>query len=261
MRFFSGKRIGQSGNELVLSVFFSFFLHTALIVLALVLYTAVTPKVHIPPFYEVKLVGQPVEIAPAPPAAAQQPPAPKAEPAPVRAKPQPKVTKVPKPVKAAPKKGDMPELSRQKPKPTQKEEAKPATTEVAKTAPKEPISAPNVPSAEPAVPGAKTEGVGKVSPVSGGSTQLSSYADIIRYSIGRNWNPPPVGKGMKAKVVFKVLRSGRVFGDVTIEEKSGNDYFDMAAKRAILSSSPFPPMPEEFYKQYAEFSVSLQEKE
>jgi TonB family protein len=267
MRSYAATKIGQSDYELVLSVFFSFFLHAAIVVLALILYSASTPKVYIPPFYEVKLVGQPAEIAPAP-AAAPAPPLTKAEPARTEKKPQPKVKiAAPKPVIKQLKQSAMPELAPQKKKtarndeakPATTEEAKPATTEQAKPAPKETASVASVPTAASVTAGNKTEGVA-VSTASGDSKQLSSYAEIIKFSIGRNWNPPPGGKGMKAKVMFKVLRSGRVFGDVNIEEKSGNDYFDMAAKRAILSSSPFPPMPEEFYKQYAEFSVSLEEK-
>ena len=72
-----------------------------------------------------------------------------------------------------------------------------------------------------------------------------------------NWNPPQGVKGVKAKVTFRVIRSGRVFGDATIVQSSGNTYFDLAARRAILSSSPFPPMPDDFYKEYAEFTVDL----
>ncbi len=116
MRFFPGQRIGQSGNELVLSVFFSFFLHAALIVLALIFYTAMAPKVYLPPFYEVKLVGQPAESAPAP-APASAPPLAKPEPAP----PQPKVKiAAPKPASKPLNKSAMPELAAQKTKPSQK---------------------------------------------------------------------------------------------------------------------------------------------
>jgi outer membrane biosynthesis protein TonB len=58
-----------------------------------------------------------------------------------------------------------------------------------------------------------------------------------------------------------VIRSGRVFGDATIVLSSGNTYFDLAARRAILSSSPFPPVPDDFYKEYAEFTVDLAPEE
>jgi TonB family protein len=65
---------------------------------------------------------------------------------------------------------------------------------------------------------------------------------------------------MKVKVLFRILRSGRV-GDTKLEQSSGNFYFDQAAMRAILLSSPFPPLPEGFYKDDEVFSVDLMEKE
>jgi colicin import membrane protein len=274
MRFFLEQKIGQSGNELVLSVFLSFFLHAALVIIALILYTTVSPKVYVPPVYDVKLVGQPAMIAPAsapPSAPTSAPPVAKPAPAPVEKKPEPKPkTAAIKPEIKTLKKGDMPELSLKKTKPARDEVMKPARTEHvkpaaperARPAPKETATTPNA-SSEGAAPSAGTTAgiaVNAVNSASGDSRQLSSYADIIRNSIERNWSPPPGAKGMKAKVSFKVLRTGRLFGDVNIEESSGNTYFDMAAKRAILASSPFPSMPEEFYKQYAEFSVDVQEK-
>jgi len=269
MRSYAAKKIGQSDYELVLSAFFSFFLHAAIIVIALILYSVSAPKVYIPPFYDVKLVGPPAEVAPAPIAVSAPPVTKKAEPAPAEKKPLSKVRiAAPKPVIKALNKGVMPELAPQKKKTVKNEEAKtaseqvkPATAQQAKPAPKEPTSAPNVSPAAPAASDAKTAGVGPVSPASGNSKQLASYSQIIHDNIERNWVYPPGVKGLKVKVKFRVLRSGRVFGDVNIEEPSGNAYFDIAAKRAILSSSPFPPMPEEFYKQYEEFSVHLAEKE
>lgn len=86
------------------------------------------------------------------------------------------------------------------------------------------------------------------------------YLAIIRDKIERNWNPPPASKGAKARVMFKIYRSGQVAG-ADLAQSSGNFYFDQAAMRAILSSSPFPPLPEGFYKEYFEFSVDLMENE
>jgi TonB family protein len=267
MRLFWEQKMGQSSHELVLSVFLSFFLHAAVVVLALIFTTLVTPKVHVPTIYDVKLVGRPAEVAQAP-ASAQPSAPPRVEPAPVKAKPQPqpKIARVaPKPVVRPLNKGDMPELSAKKSKPERHEPAQPAKTEQARrvapeqASPRGPATASTAPAAAPAGTGIKADGVGQVTPTSGDSPQMASYSQIIRDSIGRNWNP--TAKGMEAKVLFKVLRTGRVYGDVNIEVSSGNAYFDMAAKRAILSSSPFPPLPDDFYKQYAEFTVVLQEKD
>ncbi len=241
MRMHAGKKIGQSGQELVLAVFFSFFLHGSLIALALfIYYMAFTPKIKVPPFYQVKLVGLPAASQPVPAQEAPKPaqPAPKAESKPRQ---QPAKKAAPKTATAA-----MPEFSPRKPKP-EKPAALPAEQE----------PAPSSPSAPGAKTGGKSEGVA----VSAGSEDFKfpPYLAIIRDKIERHWNPPPgTVQGAKAKIQFTVLRSGRV-GEVKLQDSSGNFYFDQAAERAILLSSPFPPMPEEFYKDFAVFSVDMQE--
>ena len=93
-----------------------------------------------------------------------------------------------------------------------------------------------------------------------GEFRFPPYLLIVRDKVERNWNPPPGAKGVKVKVAFRVLRSGRV-GEAKLQESSGNFYFDQAAMRAILASSPFPPLPEGFFKEYETFSVDLMEKE
>ena len=253
MKLLSGQRIGQSGYELALAVFFSFFLHAAVIAGALFLYIAAGPKAFIPPHYEVQLVGLPAELSPAPMegGAPVSPPLPKEEAKPSKAKARLKAKKAaPRSAKAAAKKNALPEFSQQKPKQAQPEQQKQETASTEQAA-ASPASA-----AEKT--GAKAEGVAVSS-----STQdfkFPPYLAIIRDKIEQNWNPPPGIKGTKATVLFRVLRSGRV-GDAELQESSGNFYFDQAAVRAILLSSPFPPMPDAFYKEYAEFSVDLMEKE
>ncbi len=240
MRMRAGMRIGQSGNELVLAVFFSFFLHAALVAMALFLYMALTPKVKIPPFYQVKLVSLPAQPQTAPAEETAQP-AQKAE----QKVQQPKKTAL-KPVKTAPPKTAMPEFAPQKPKHEKSEKA-----------PEEEETVPSAPPA-PAKPGGKSEGVA----VSAGSEDFKfpPYLLRVRDKIESNWNPPPVAKGARAKVAFTILRSGRV-GEVKLQDSSGNFYFDQAAIRAILSSSPFPQMPDDFYRDSAAFTVDLQEQQ
>ena len=134
MRFFLEQKIGQSSHELVLSVFLSFFLHAALVIIALILYTTVSPKVYVPPVYDVKLVGQPAMTAPAS-ASPSAPPIAKPAPAPVEKKPEPKPKAAEvKPAVKTLKKGDMPELSLKKTKPSRDEDTKPAKREQVKPA-------------------------------------------------------------------------------------------------------------------------------
>jgi len=98
--------------------------------------------------------------------------------------------------------------------------------------------------------------------VTSGSSEFRfpPYVAIVRDKVERNWNPPPGAKGVKAKVQFRIVRSGRV-ADAKLLEPSGNFYFDQAAMRAILSSSPFPPLPEGFFRDAETFAVDLMERE
>ena len=244
MKLLSGKRIGQSGYELVLAVFFSFFLHAAVVAAALLLYMTVTPKVYVPPFYEVKLVGAPAEIAPLP-QATQSPPSmeapPKTEapapPKPTAKKALPKLKKgPPKATKALSKKGAMPELN-QKPKAAVEQE--------------KPAEAPGE-----TTPGPKSEGVAVQTPQQ--DFKFPWYLGLVREKIGQNWRPPPDAQDAKARVIFKINRSGWV-GEVNLDEEHsvGTYGFKAAAIRAIRSSNPFPPLPEDFAKQTLEFSVDL----
>ena len=239
MRLLAGTMIGQSRGELAAAVSFSLIIHVIVISTGLFLSLYARPRVYIPPSYQVKLVDLPADapIVPpsmsAPPAAA--PPAPKQKhPAPpkvARAKP------APAPRTAAAPKQAMPELAAAKPK-------------------KEPVAAEAQPQTE--APPKKQEAVS----VSSGSQefQFPPYVAIVRAKVERNWNPPPGARGAKVKVVFRVLRSGRV-GEARLTESSGNFYFDQAAMRAILASSPFPALPEAFFKDSEVFSVDLMEKE
>jgi TonB family protein len=247
MKLLSGKRIGQSGYELALAVFFSFFIHAAIIAAALFLYMAAAPKKYVPPFYNVKLVGLPAETAPqtpVPQAAPLLPPAPKDE---KKTEPKKAEKAAPKAARITAKQGAMPEFSQQKQKLAKQE------TEASQQATSKPI-----PSAAPVKTNVKTEGVNE--PISSEDFKFPEYLATIRLRIEQNWNPPPGIRGTKAKVQFRVLRSGRV-ADAKLQESSGNFYFDQAAVRAILLSTPFPEMPDGFYKDHEDFSVDLIGKE
>jgi TonB family protein len=219
MKLLTGKRVGQSGQELVVSVLFSFLLHLIILFGALFLYVRATPKVDVPPFYEVMLVGQPAgapEILPPVPSAPPE---------------QKQATK-----KGASAKGGMPGLKKQKAVPEYVAEDEAAGSENSST---------------------KQEAVAVTTPQ---DFKFPPYLAIIRVKIGRNWNPPPGAKGIRAKVQFTILRSGRVV-EPDIVESSGNFYFDQAALRAIQSSSPFPQLPEEFFQEQVMLSADLMEKE
>ena len=249
MSAFSERKTGQSGSKLALAVFFSFLLHILVFAASLILLSAVTPRISIPPSYQVKLVGLPSELTQEPrsaasPAAPQQEEKHKKET--VTAKKE--ISRRSKPVS---KKGAMPELvQKQKkvvPEPAQPEEP-----------PAKPAVAPVIPERGAAKPGGAAEGVAVGSTSS--EFKFPPYVAIVRERIEQNWNPPPSSKNVKAKVLFRILRSG-VLDDAKLAGSSGNFYFDQAAMRAIRQSNPFPPLPEGFFKDYEEFSVDLMERE
>jgi len=229
MRTVTGKRVGQSGPELYAAALFSFVLHILVFTAAFVLFGLSTPRVLVPPHYRVTLVEQPpgdqVPVPTEPP-----PPAPKPEP-PKAAK------KADKAHMAAPRKGGMPDLRKSKAKPEREyvaEDVEPA----------------------PPKPAGKSTGAGTIALSAPQEFKFSPFVGIVREKIVRNWNPPPGAKETKATVVFRIGRTGRVT-DADLQHPSGNFYFDQAAMRSILSSSPFPPLPEGYYQDTMEFSVDL----
>jgi TolA protein len=262
MKLTSRKRLGLSGPDLALAVVLSLFFHLALVAAAFLLNFSAPQKLRVPLFYEVKLVGQPAEVAPslAPNLSGGAAPlAPKEEPKPKAKKKMPAARKAaskasktaPKATKAAAKKSAIPDLSLRK-----QAKQKPAKQEP-EEAPQQAASKP-VQGSEPVKTGENTEGVNELK--SSEDFKFPSYLATIRSIIERNWNPPPGIRGIKAKVLFRVLRNGNV-ADARIQETSGNFYFDQAALRAIQLSSHFPPMPDGFYKEFEDLSVDLMEKE
>lgn len=215
MRLVTGKRIGQSGRELVLAVFFSFIIHVVFLFAALFLYIEAVPKAYVPPVYNVSVVSLPEEIPPPP---EPRPPAEKGR------KQRPKRQELQK---------TMPEPRPEIPR--QKAEAEPHL---------EPDEAPRDAVTVQAAPAFK----------------FPWYLAIVSGKIKQNWNPPPGAKDLRARVAFRIYRSGIVL-EPRLDQGSGNFYFDQAAMRAILMSSPFPRLPEGFGKEFVDISVDLEPKE
>jgi protein TonB len=235
MKLRSGKRIGQSGSELSLAVVYSFFLHVLVALAAVFLYIKVSPKIHVPIFYQVTLVSQPVDLAEAPPEEVKPTP-PKEEPTPKKAAAAPKVVKV------IPKKDALPDLANSKKKEPAAAQEKPAEKG------KEQPSA--------AATGSVTVTTPQI------DEKFSYYIGLLRAKIEPNWKPTPDAKDAKAKVIFTINRSG-VLLDVNLDaEHSKSTFaFQQAAIRAIRSSNPFPAMPDDLPKQSLEFTVDLVPKQ
>jgi TonB family protein len=76
----------------------------------------------------------------------------------------------------------------------------------------------------------------------GGDFPYTIYIDRMKTLIGSHWFRPQAGAGPTTTVHFVIDRDGTI-RDAKIETESGNATFDRAALRAVLESSPLPPLP------------------
>jgi len=81
-----------------------------------------------------------------------------------------------------------------------------------------------------------------VTGLEGGDFPYTVYIDRMRTLIGSRWLRPQATSGEAATVYFVIDRDG-TSRDAKLETQSGNGTFDRAALRAVLESSPLPPLP------------------
>jgi len=75
--------------------------------------------------------------------------------------------------------------------------------------------------------------------------QFSYYIERMLVSIGMNWFKPSQAGSVSPVVHFRIGRDGEI-AEATIERSSGLPFVDRAAMRAVISSSPLPPLPAEY---------------
>ncbi len=93
----------------------------------------------------------------------------------------------------------------------------------------------------------------------------NAYLALVRQRISRFWSAPPLDVTNQVYVVivqFRLHRNGTVTG-VAIEQSSGNEYYDLAGKRAVLSAIPLPSFPHEITDAYfdAHFTFTVGESQ
>ncbi len=108
--------------------------------------------------------------------------------------------------------------------------------------------------------GAGGVGIGNSSPF---GTQFGAYASILQQTVARNWHTsdvdPRINAAPTVTVTFTVLKDGSVPpGSVRITRRSGIAPLDFSAQRAILDSSPFPPLPPGFPRSQADVELSFE---
>jgi colicin import membrane protein len=77
--------------------------------------------------------------------------------------------------------------------------------------------------------------------------ELNRYLALVQSKISSQWVAPQVdltGRSLQVVIKFRLDRSG-VVSHVTVEKPSGNEYYDMAGTRAVLSANPMPPFPQD----------------
>jgi protein TonB len=103
----------------------------------------------------------------------------------------------------------------------------------------------------PAPPRIATPGIAAVADVPAGGAGVTGldadfpytiYIDNMRRLVGSRWFRPQSATGAGTTVSFVIDRDGTIH-DARVETPSNNGTFDRAALRAIIESSPLPPLP------------------
>lgn len=125
----------------------------------------------------------------------------------------------------------------------------------------------NVPTGTAQVPGAAAPGV-NMRGQGGGDFALRYgwYVDAVRRRISQNWLQSTIDPAVRASraarctFTFTITRDGTV-KDIHVAQTSGNYSMDTSAQRALLSSSPMPPLPGDYSGSYVnvtfDFDLSM----
>jgi colicin import membrane protein len=78
---------------------------------------------------------------------------------------------------------------------------------------------------------------------------IKIYQAEIQYQIQKNWAFSQQLAGdssdLEAVLAIKILRNGEI-EDIWFDKKSGNNYLDESAYKALVKSNPLPPLPEAY---------------
>lgn len=91
------------------------------------------------------------------------------------------------------------------------------------------------------VAGATGDGAG-----AGEASPLTLYQMVIKSAIEQNWifNDAMAGlnQDLEVRIFIKILKSGDI-RDISFETRSGNNYLDESAKKAVQRATPLPELP------------------
>ena len=94
--------------------------------------------------------------------------------------------------------------------------------------------------------------------VGGSASEANKYWAQVWSKIDREWVAPPVAihqqEPLQVVLAIRVEQTGRVQEEaLAFVQKSGNEYYDSAAKRAVVAASPLPPFPPHMTEPYYDF--------
>lgn len=79
-----------------------------------------------------------------------------------------------------------------------------------------------------------------------GGTPLDLYKMVLQSAIQQNWVFNELLAGMdqnlEVRILVKILKNGDI-RDIIYDKRSGNQYLDQSARRAIERAAPLPPLP------------------
>ena len=75
--------------------------------------------------------------------------------------------------------------------------------------------------------------------------KYSYYIERMLVAIGMNWFKPAQAGDVSPVIHFRIERDGTI-SDASVERSSGLPFVDRAALRAVVTSSPLPPLPSEY---------------
>lgn len=148
------------------------------------------------------------------------------------------------------------------PKPQESPAFSTATVKTVDTRPRESVKHEEMESKP--VPPAATSKLASTRPemtinVPGAGPGSNAYLARVQQLISQHWTAHEVemaGKSLTVVIRFRLSRTGAVSG-VVVEQSSGNVYYDLAGKRAVLNADPLPPFPKDLSSAYFDAHFSF----
>lgn len=90
-------------------------------------------------------------------------------------------------------------------------------------------------------------------------SELEPYLKRVYQRIQSFWSAPPIdvtGGPYLTRIRFRLHRDGSV-SQVAVQRPSGNEYYDLSAKRAVLSAIPLPKFPDDVSLPYIDTALDF----